>query len=40
MIEEPQPSGAAKIVSRDFTELPSEAIDAVIERARMLLAEG
>ena len=38
VVMEPQPSGAAKIVSRDFAELPSEEIDAVIERARALLS--
>ena len=35
---EPQPSGAQKIVSRDFPELDADEIGAVIERARELLA--
>jgi diadenosine tetraphosphate (Ap4A) HIT family hydrolase len=37
---EPQPSGAQRIVSHEFPELPAEEIGAVIDRARALLAEG
>jgi diadenosine tetraphosphate (Ap4A) HIT family hydrolase len=36
---EPQPSGASRMVSRDFPQLPSEEIGAVIDRARALLAD-
>jgi diadenosine tetraphosphate (Ap4A) HIT family hydrolase len=35
---EPMPSGAQRIVSRDFPELPGEEIDAAIERARTFLS--
>ena len=35
---EPHPSGASRIVSREFTELPAEEIAAVAERARQLLS--
>ncbi len=35
---EPHPSGAQRIVSRDFPELAAEEIAAVIARARTLLA--
>jgi hypothetical protein len=38
LTEEPQPSGAVRMVSEEFVELPSEEIDAVISRARDLLA--
>jgi diadenosine tetraphosphate (Ap4A) HIT family hydrolase len=37
---EPMPSGAHRIVSREFPELPAEEIDAVIERARALLSDA
>lgn len=37
---EPHPSGASRIVSKEFAELPAEEIAAVVERARRLLAEG
>ena len=37
---EPMPSGAQRIVSRDFPELPTQEIDAVIERARSLLSDA
>jgi diadenosine tetraphosphate (Ap4A) HIT family hydrolase len=37
---EPQPSGAMRMVSRDFPELAPEEISGVIERARELLAAG
>jgi diadenosine tetraphosphate (Ap4A) HIT family hydrolase len=36
---EPQPSGAQRIVSHEFPEVASEDIEAVIRRARQLLAE-
>jgi diadenosine tetraphosphate (Ap4A) HIT family hydrolase len=36
---EQQASGAQKMVSRDFAELPTEELDAVIDRARELLAD-
>jgi hypothetical protein len=35
---EPLPSGAQRIVSRDFPELPRERIAEVIARARAILA--
>jgi diadenosine tetraphosphate (Ap4A) HIT family hydrolase len=35
--DEPLPSGAHRIVSREFPELPAEEIRAVIERTRALL---
>jgi diadenosine tetraphosphate (Ap4A) HIT family hydrolase len=35
---EPQPSGAMRIVSHEFLELPTEEIEGVIERARRALA--
>jgi hypothetical protein len=35
--EEPLPSGAHRIVSREFPELPADEIRAVIERTRSLL---
>jgi diadenosine tetraphosphate (Ap4A) HIT family hydrolase len=35
---EPHPSGAGRIVSREFAELPAEEIAAAAERARQLLA--
>lgn len=38
MTEEPQPSGAVRMVSHEFSELPSDEIDAVIERARSILS--
>jgi hypothetical protein len=34
------PSGAQRIVSRDFPELPADAIGAVIQRARAFLSEA
>ena len=37
---EPQPSGADRMVSRDFPELAPHEISGVIERARELLADG
>ena len=37
---EPMPSGAQRIVSRDFPELPAEESSAVIERTRSLLSDG
>jgi diadenosine tetraphosphate (Ap4A) HIT family hydrolase len=37
---EPMPSGAHRIVSRDFPELPAPDIDAVIQQTRLLLSEG
>jgi diadenosine tetraphosphate (Ap4A) HIT family hydrolase len=37
---EPQPSGAKRMVSREFPELAPEEISGVIERARELLADG
>lgn len=37
---EPMPSGAHRIVSRDFPELPSDEIEAVIERTRSLLSDA
>ena len=38
LVEEPQPSGAIRMISRDFASLPSDEIEAVIGRARTLLA--
>jgi diadenosine tetraphosphate (Ap4A) HIT family hydrolase len=35
----PHPSGAMRMVSREFPELPAEEVAAVIERARTLLAD-
>jgi diadenosine tetraphosphate (Ap4A) HIT family hydrolase len=37
---EPMPSGAQRIVSRDFPELPADEIGGVIERARALLIDA
>ncbi|HVM25746.1 MAG TPA: hypothetical protein VM253_10160 [Candidatus Limnocylindrales bacterium] len=37
VVYEPQPSGAQRIVSREFAELPADEIAGVIERARVLL---
>ena len=37
LVEEPQPSGAVRMVSRDFAYLPTAEIEAVIDRARSLL---
>jgi diadenosine tetraphosphate (Ap4A) HIT family hydrolase len=37
---EPMPSGAHRIVSRDFPEMAAEEIAAVIARARALLSDG
>lgn len=37
---EPQPSGAQRIVSRDFPELTASEIGAVIDRTRRLLARS
>jgi diadenosine tetraphosphate (Ap4A) HIT family hydrolase len=39
MTYEPMPSGAQRIVSREFPAVPAEEIDAVIDRARSLLRE-
>lgn len=38
VVEEPLPSGASRIVSRDFPELPADEIRLVIDRAAELLA--
>lgn len=35
---EPHPSGASRLVSREFAELPADQIRAVIDRARALLS--
>ena len=32
------PSGASEIISKDHPDLPDEAVDAVIERTRELMA--
>ncbi len=40
VVEEPLPSGASRIVSRDFAELPADEIRRVIDRAAELLAGG
>ena len=37
LVEEPHPSGASSLVSKEFDEPPAERIEAVIERARELL---
>lgn len=37
---EPMPSGAHRIVSREFPELPADQIDAVIEHTRSLLSDA
>lgn len=37
---EPHPSGAGRIVSREFEEAPADELAAVAERARRLLASG
>jgi diadenosine tetraphosphate (Ap4A) HIT family hydrolase len=37
---EPMPSGAQRIVSRDFPELSADEIDAVIGQTRLLLSEA
>lgn len=37
LAEEPLPSGATRLVSREFDELPADEIAAVVERARQLL---
>ena len=37
---QPHPSGASRMVSREFDELPAEEIAAVAERARQLLARA
>ena len=37
---EPMPSGAQRIVSRDFPELPVAESSAVIERTRLLLSDA
>lgn len=39
-VYEPMPSGAQRIVSREFPELPSDTIHAAIERARAILNGG
>ncbi|MGH2428102.1 MAG: HIT family protein [Candidatus Limnocylindria bacterium] len=37
---EPQPSGAQRVVSREFPELAADEIAEVIDRARQLLSQG
>jgi len=38
LVQAPQPSGAVRMISREFAYLPSHEIEAVIDRARTLLA--
>jgi diadenosine tetraphosphate (Ap4A) HIT family hydrolase len=38
LVEEPHPSGATRMMSREFSQVPSDEIDAVAERTRQLLA--
>ena len=40
LVMEPQPSGAKRMVSRDFPELPADEIAAVAERAREILGRS
>ena len=40
LVMEPHPSGASRMVSREFAELPADEIAAVAERARALLSDG
>jgi hypothetical protein len=37
---EPHPSGAKRMVSRDFPEVPADEIAAVADRAREILARS